>query len=79
VREDQIMPHLAAIAILLAGPPGETSGGNRGLSQLTGPDGTAALIDQLRADGTVLTYDPHDRTLRASGHDALSVTIGKDR
>jgi site-specific DNA recombinase len=27
VREDQIMPHLAAIAILLVGPPGETSCG----------------------------------------------------
>jgi hypothetical protein len=78
VREDQIMPHLAAIAILLAGPPGEMSCGNRGLAQLTGPDGTAALIDQLRASGTVLTYDPHDRTLRAGGRDALSVTIGKD-
>jgi hypothetical protein len=38
----------------------------------------AALIDQLRADGVVLTYDPHDRTLRADGDDPLSVTIGKD-
>ena len=47
-------------------------------AQLTGPDGTAALIDQLRADGTILTYDPEDRTLRAGGHDAPSVTIGKD-
>jgi hypothetical protein len=78
VREEQILPHLAAIAILLAGPPGETSCGNRGLAQLTGPDGTAALIDQLRASRTVLTYDPQDRTLRAGGRDALSVTIGKD-
>jgi site-specific DNA recombinase len=31
VREDQIMPHLAAIAILLVGPPGETSCGSRGI------------------------------------------------
>jgi hypothetical protein len=30
-------------------------------------------------DGVVLTYDPHDRTLRAGGHDQLSVTIGKNR
>jgi hypothetical protein len=52
--------------------------GNRSLAQLTGPDGTAALIDQLRASGTVLTYDPHDRTLCVGGRDALSVTIGKD-
>ena len=52
--------------------------GSSGLTQLTGPDGTAALIDQLRADSTVLTYDPVRRTLRTDGHDALSVTIGKE-
>jgi hypothetical protein len=76
VREDQILPHLAAVAILLAGDagkPGRTSGGP---AQLTGPAGAAALIDQLRADGTVLTYDPASRTLRAGGHDAPPVTIG---
>jgi hypothetical protein len=37
------------------------------------------MIDQLRATGTVLTYDPRDQTLRADGHDALSVIIGKSR
>ncbi len=31
VREDQILPHLAAIAILLFGPAGESGCGNRGL------------------------------------------------
>ena len=59
-------------------PCREPARGNRGLAQVTGPAGTAALIDQLRADGVVLTYDPDDRTLRAGGHDALSVTIGRD-
>ena len=78
MREDQILPHLAAIAILLADPARKAARGNRGLAQLTGPDGTAALIGLLRADGTVLTYDPDGRTLRAGGHDAPSVTIGKD-
>jgi site-specific DNA recombinase len=78
VREDQIVPHLAAIAILLAGPCGTPARGNRGLTQVTGPDGTAALIDQLRAGGVLLTYDPDDRTLRTGDHDMLSVTIGKD-
>jgi hypothetical protein len=77
VREDQVLPHLAAIAILLAGPAGKSGCGNRGLVQVTGPAGTAALIDRLRADGVVLlTYDPGDRTLRAG--DAPSVTIGRD-
>jgi len=78
VREDQIVPHLAAIAILLAGSPGTPARANRSLAQVTGPASTAALIDQLRADGVVLTYDPQDRTLRAGSHDALSVTIGTD-
>jgi hypothetical protein len=69
VREDQNLPHLAAIAILLADPAGKPVRVNRSLAQLTGPDGTAALIDQLRADGTVRTYDPDGRTLRAAGHE----------
>ena len=78
VREDQILPHLAAIGILLAGAAGKPGRGSRGLAQLTGPADTAALIDQLRADGIVLTYDPDDRTLRTGDHDAPSVTIGTD-
>jgi hypothetical protein len=41
------------------------------------PADTAALIDQLHADGTVLTCDPDDRTLRADGPDA-PVIIGTD-
>jgi hypothetical protein len=44
---------------------------------VTGPADTAALIDQLRAGGVVLTYDPGSRTPRAGGHDALSVIIGE--
>jgi site-specific DNA recombinase len=78
VREDQILPHLAAIAILLAGTVRTPARGNRGLAQLNGPDETADLIDQLRAEGTVLMYDPASRTLRADGHDAPAVTIGED-
>ena len=78
MREDQILPHLAALAILLAGPAGKPGRGNRGLAQVTGQADTAALIDQLRVGGIVLTYDPDGRTLRAGAHDAPSVTIGKD-
>ena len=79
VREEQVLPHLAAIAILLGAPAGKPARGNRGLAQLTGPDGTAALIDQFRARGTVLTYDPAGQALRASGHDAQSVAISRNR
>ena len=78
VREDQILPHLAAISILLVGSAGTRGRGGCGAAQLTGPDDTAGLIDQLHADGVVLTYDPDDRTLRVDGQDALSVTIGND-
>jgi hypothetical protein len=78
VREDQILPHLAALAILLAGPAGKPGPRSRIRAQLTRPADTAALIDQLHADGTVLTYHPDDRTLRADGLDALPVIIGTD-
>jgi hypothetical protein len=76
VREDQILSHLAALAILLAddGAPDRARQPN-----ITAPAETADLIDQLRATGTVLTYDPQHRTLCTDGHDALSVTIGKNR
>jgi hypothetical protein len=78
VREDQIVPHLAAVAILLADPPAAPARRNHHPAQLTGPASTAALIDQQRAHGVVLTYDPQDRTLRGGARDALSITIGKD-
>ena len=78
VREDQVLPHLAALAILLTGDDSEPESGDRGLAQLTGPDGTADLIDQLRADGTVLTYDPDDRTLSAGDCGVPSVVVAKD-
>jgi hypothetical protein len=77
VREDQILPHLAAIGILLDGRNGELGCGEPRPAQLTGPASAAALIDQLRADGVVLTYHPDDRTLRAGDHD-LPVTISRD-
>jgi site-specific DNA recombinase len=78
VREDQILPHLAAIGVLLAGSAGKPSREISGPAQVTGPADTAGLIDQLRTDGVVLAYDPDDRTLRAGSQDAPSVTIGKD-
>ena len=78
VREDQVLPHLAALAILLAGDAGKDAG-NRALAQLAGPDCTAAMIDRLRAGGTVLTYDPDEKTVRAGDHDAPAVVIAEDR
>ena len=70
IREDQVLPHLAALAILLAGD--DTADGARGMI-ITAPGDTAALIDRLRASGIVLTYDPDARTLRTGGQDAPPV------
>jgi site-specific DNA recombinase len=76
LREDQVLPHLAALAILRAGSGIPDRARQAGI---TAPAQIADLIDQLRADEVVLTYDPHNRTLRADGHDTLSVTVGKNR
>ena len=76
VREDQILPHLAALAILLGGDnqalPDRTM-------QVTAPGEAAGLIDQLRTAGITLTYDPDTRTIRTGDSDVLSVTVGQDR
>ena len=45
---------------------------------MTCPASAAVLIDQLRADGVVLTYDPDHQTLRARRNDASAVVIGTD-
>jgi site-specific DNA recombinase len=80
VREDQILPHLAALAILLANDDdGGPEPADRSEGQLTGPDITADLIGQLRAAGTVLTYDSGNRTLSAGHRDAAAVVIADDR
>jgi hypothetical protein len=78
VREDQILPHLAAISVLLAGSAGTPGRGSCGVTPVTGAADTAGLIDRMRADGLVLTYDPGDQTLRAGSLDAPPVTIGNN-
>jgi DNA invertase Pin-like site-specific DNA recombinase len=76
LREDEILPHLPALAILHAesGTPDRAR-----QAPITAPAQIADFIDQLRAEGVVLTYDPLDRTLRADGHDMLSVTTAMNR
>ena len=77
VREDQILPHLAAIAILLRGSGQAPSRTGYGTTQVTTPTQAADLIDSLRTAGVTLTYDPDQRTLRCQDH--VAVTIGNDR
>ena len=76
VREDQILPHLAAVAILLA--RGNPATGN-GMVQLTSSAETAGLIEQLRTADITLTYDPDTQTIRTHGSDPVAVTACRDR
>jgi hypothetical protein len=74
IREDQILPHLAAVAILLGDdqvPSGDTI-------QVTSPDEAAALIGQLRTAGVTLTDDADTRTIRTGDNEIAAVTVGRD-
>jgi len=77
IREDQILPHLAALAILLDSQ--EPTHGHQAHQprQLTSPAQTAELIDHLRSSGRTLTYDPQRRTLRTGTEDSVAVTVGR--
>ena len=77
VREDQILPHLAAIAILMRRPRQIGSGTRRSLARVTTPARAADLIDSLRTADVTLTYDPGQQTLRCN--EDIAVTIGNGR
>ena len=77
VREDQILPHLAAIAILVHGPTHAASRTRPSLANVTTPARAADLIDSLRTAGVILTYDPGQQTVRCNADTA--VTIGNGR
>jgi len=76
VREDQILPHLAAVAILIGGD-GRVEG--RGTVKITAPAETTGLIDQLHAASVILTYDPDTQTIRTGGSYPVAVTMARDR
>ena len=66
IREDQILPHLAAIAILMHRPRQTGSGARRSIARVTSPAQAADLIDSLRAAGDILTYDQASRPCAAT-------------
>jgi hypothetical protein len=76
VREDQILPRLAALAILHVGS-GQAQDG--GAVQVTAPAEAAGLIDRLRASGVTLTYDPDTRSVRSGDGDSVAVMVGRNR
>jgi Recombinase zinc beta ribbon domain len=75
IGEDQILPHLAAMALLLAG---DSQARGTSTVQVTAAARTAGLIDQLRASGAVLTYDPDTRTIHTDGSNPVAVTSGQN-
>lgn len=79
IREDQILPHLAALAILLADQNQAQDHPVQGTPQVTAPARTAELIDHLWAAGVTLTYDPDKRTLQTGTDDPVAVTVGQNR
>ena len=64
VREDQIVPRLAALAILRADGSHSLVGGEQTSAEITPPAQAADLIDHLRISDITLIYDPATRTLR---------------
>jgi hypothetical protein len=75
VGEDQILPHLAALAILHAGK-GRRPGQEPATSEITAPAQAADLIDQLRAGGVSLIYDPATKSLSTGASGAVAVSAG---
>jgi hypothetical protein len=79
VREDQVVPHLATLAIVLARQEHVQAQRRQATSQITAPARAAELIDRLRCSGLILTYDPQQRTLRTDTEDAIAITVGRSR
>lgn len=77
VREDQILPHLAALAILLHCHDHAAGRQRTAASQVTTPERCEALIDHLRTTGRTLTYDPNNRILRADTGEAVAITSAR--
>jgi len=75
VREDQILPHMAALAIVLTGDQAQEGG----TVHITAPAEVAGLIEQRRDHGVTITYDPDTQTISTGGSCPVTVTAGRDR
>ena len=76
IREDQILPRLPALAILLGAPAEALIGPGQGGAH-PAPAVAPAMIGYLRARRVTLTYDPGDRVLRAGTQGAAVVALGR--
>jgi site-specific DNA recombinase len=75
IREDQILPRLPALGILIGAPA--RSSRKQGTAHSPATAGASHLISYLRVKGITLTYDPDEHTLRAGSHGPVSVTIDR--
>jgi hypothetical protein len=76
IREDQILPRLAALAILQAEHSHSSHDRKQVSAQVTAPAQAAELIDRLRAADVTLIYDSATQTLRTDTKDSLAVSVG---
>lgn len=74
LREDTILPRLAALAILQQDSGHQPRSRKRVSRQITAPAQAADQIEQLRASGVSVIYDPATKTLRTDGVNAVPVT-----
>ncbi len=75
IREDQILPRLPALGILLGAPA--RSRRKLGAAHPPVPAGAAAAISYLQARGITVIYDPGQRTLCAGSPAPVSVIIDR--
>jgi DNA invertase Pin-like site-specific DNA recombinase len=76
VREDTILPRLAALAILQHDSSHQPRSRKQVSRQITAPAQAADQIEQLRATGVSLIYDPATKTLRTDSVNAIPVAVG---
>jgi site-specific DNA recombinase len=76
IREDTILPRLAALAILQHDDGHQPRSRKQVSRQITAPARAADQIEQLRATGVSLIYDPATKTLRTDGVNAIRVAVG---
>ncbi len=74
IREDTIMPRLAALAILHTQDAGLPASGQPNRA-ITAPAQSADLINRLRSTGVSLIYDPATHAVRTDTQDAIPISV----
>ena len=80
IREDRILPHLAALHLLLTGDTpaaGRRRRRTRRGADVRRPASEEDVIGYLHARQITLTYDPQTGTLQADTPDAVTAVIGQ--